>query len=125
MHKLLLLAVVLVLPASSYADSHKDKQKHPEGFIETIERLEEKYLNQVKDAYLEYFEMGYWKKEDCKTVSDASWDAHEIAGGLLEKSGKSRDKGEGKIADELFKGAYALAEVSANFAKTFEAFCKK
>ena len=106
MNKILLFSIALMLPAFSYADSHKDKQKH-------------------KDAYLEYLEMGYWKKEDCKKVSDASGGLLAIAGGLLEKSGKSRDKGEGKVADELFKGAYALAEVSANFAKTFEAFCKK
>ena len=38
-----------------------------------------------QDAYLEYLEMGYWKKEDCKKVSDASGGLLAVAGGLLEK----------------------------------------
>ena len=66
MHKLLLLAVVLVLPASSYADSHKDKQKH-------------------NDVDVKKSEMGYWKKQDCKKVSDASGLLLAISGGLLER----------------------------------------
>ena len=106
MNKILLFSIALMLPAFSYADSHKDTQKH-------------------KDAYLKKLEMGYWKKEDCKKVSDGSGALLAIAGGLLEKSGELRDEGDEKASDNLFLAASALSEVSANFAKTFEAFCKK
>ena len=106
MFKILLFSIALTFPAFSYADSHKDQQKH-------------------RDTYLEKLEMGYWKKEDCKKVSDGSGALLAMAGGLLEKSVELRDKGDGKASDKLFVAASDLSEVSANFAKTFETFCKK
>ncbi len=106
MNKVLLVAVVLVLPALSYADSHKSKPKH-------------------NDIDLKKIEMGYWKQQDCKKVSEGSGLFLAISGGLLEESRKSRDQGQEKKADELFEAALKVSEIARNFAINFATYCKK
>ena len=102
----LILTIALMLATLSYADSQKDKHKH-------------------KDGASKKLEMGYWKKEDCKKTSDAAGGLLYFSGELLKEFDKKRKSGNEEGADEDFKGAYALSEIAANYAKAFEAFCKK
>ena len=104
MIRVLIFTIALMLATLSYADSPKDKHK---------------------DGASKKLEMGYWKKEDCKKTSDAAGGLLYFSGELLEESDKKRKSGNEEVADEDFKGAYALSEIAANYAKVFEAFCKK
>ena len=104
----LIFTIALMLATLSYADSKKDKHKHKH-----------------KDGASKKSEMGYWKKEDCKKTSDAAGGLLYFSGELLKDSDKKRKSGNEEGADEDFKGAYALSEIAANYAKAFEAFCKK
>ena len=104
MIRVLILAIALMLATLSYADSQKDKHK---------------------DGASRKTEMGYWENEDCKKTSDAAGGLLYFSGELLKTSDEKRKSGNEGGADEDFKGAYALSEIAANYAKTFEAFCKK
>lgn len=106
MHKVLFFSIVLALPVSSYADSYKEKQNS-------------------NDVDLKKSEMGYWKPEDCRKVSEASGLFLAIAGGILEKSGKVRDQGKTKEAEKLFEAALKVSEVARNFAINFQSYCKQ
>ena len=122
MHTLLFFAVALVLPVSSYADSHKGQRvrRHLSALGEKglVER--EKY----NDADLTKSWMGYWKKEDCQQIRGASGLFLYIAGQLIEESSEFRDQGKNKQADELFEGALKLSEIARNYAINFQSYCK-
>ena len=100
MIRVLLFTLALMLPALSYADSHQD-------------------------VFSGKSERGYWKTEDCKKVSDASGMFLYISGELLKESDEKGKNGNKEEAAEIFRSALAFSELSANYAKSFEAFCKE
>ena len=66
-----------------------------------------------------------WKAEDCKNVSDAAGLFLYYSYEVLEESSELREAGKELQADKLGEGGVALSQVAANYAKTFEAFCKR
>ena len=68
---------------------------------------------------------GYWKKDDCKKVSETSGALLYFAGIELEKSTKQREAGQPVRAAESAKAAQYLAEMATHYAKNFEAYCKR
>ena len=67
---------------------------------------------------------GLWEAEDCKKISDASGLFLYVSGELLEKAEKLKKEGKEAKADESYEGVLFLSELAANYAKTFEAYCK-
>ena len=65
-----------------------------------------------------------WKQEDCKKISDASGHFLMMSGYMLKESGKRKEEGDMKEMDKLFIGAMQFSEMAANYAKTFEVFCR-
>ena len=63
-----------------------------------------------------------WKAEDCKKISDGSGAFLYISGLLFEEGDKL--KKEGKNSDESFEGALFASQLSANYAKNYEVYCK-
>ena len=69
--------------------------------------------------------MGKVEAEDCKKISEAS-------GFFLYAAGEAMKEGEGhekmchqEIADKLYLDALALAELAANYAVNYYAYCKR
>ncbi len=118
MIKVLVLAITLIFPGLSYADSPKDKDAVllDSRTSDTVSKHE--MMESVKA------EMGYWKREDCLKVSEAAGMLLYYAGELLKESDTLRKIGKTKASEKSFEGAYGVSEVAANFAKNFEAFCK-
>lgn len=104
MIRVLMFTIILMLATISYANSQEDSHK---------------------DDVSKKLEMSHWEKEDCKKTSNAAGVLLYFSGELLEESDKKRNSGNEEGADEDFKGAYALSKIAANYAKTFETFCKK
>jgi len=67
---------------------------------------------------------GLWETEDCKKISDASGLFLYVSGELLEEADKLKKEGKEAEADESYEGVLFVTELSANYAKTFEAYCK-
>lgn len=88
----------------SLADSHNDKSVD-------------------KDSKVGIF--GYWKKEDCKKISEASGRLLYSSGVLLEESRKHREAGHPLKADQSASAAKYLAEMASHYANNFEAYCKR
>ena len=88
----------------SLADSHNDKSVD-------------------KDSKVGIF--GYWKKEDCKKISEASGRLLYSSGILLEESRKHREAGHPLKADQSASAAKYLAEMASHYANNFEAYCKR
>ncbi|MBL6903304.1 MAG: hypothetical protein ISR29_03790 [SAR86 cluster bacterium] len=100
---LFLLLTFSFLPFSS-ADSHNDKSVD-------------------KDSKVGIF--GYWKKEDCKKISEASGRLLYSAGVMLEESRKHREAGHPLKAEQSASAAKYLAEMASHYANNFEAYCKR
>ena len=88
----------------SLADSHNDKSVD-------------------KDSKVGIF--GYWKKEDCKKISEASGRLLYSSGVLLEESRTHREAGHPLKADQSASAAKYLAEMASHYANNFEAYCKR
>ena len=99
-----MFAIVFMLATISYANSQEDNHK---------------------DDVSKQLEMSDWEKEGFKKISNAAGVLLYFSGELLEESDKKRNSGNEEGEDEDFKGAYALPEIAANYAKDFEVFCKK
>ena len=100
---LFLLFTFSFLPFS-LADSHNDKSVD-------------------KDSKVSIF--GYWKKEDCKKISEASGGLLYFAGVQLEESRKHREAGHPLKAEQSASAAKYLAEMASHYANNFEAYCKR
>ena len=74
---------------------------------------------------LEMEKRGMWKSEDCKKISQTSGAYLYFSGEAFKKRSALEKDGNRDAADEAFKEAKALAELAANFAKNFEAYCKR
>ena len=101
MTKFLVLAIALVSPGLSYADSHKGKDNSSKPVSEET-----------------------WKREDCLKISEAAGLLLYQSGELLKASENQRNLGKKREAARSFELGLGLSEVSANFARNFEAFCK-
>ena len=67
---------------------------------------------------------GLWEAEDCKKISDASGLFLYVSGELLEEADKLKKEGKEAEADESYEGVLFVSKLAANYAKTFEAYCK-
>ncbi len=78
-----------------------------------------------KDLSSEKSNIGLWNPEDCAKISEASGLFLHLSGELLKESDEKRKEGDEKNADKLAQGALYLSELAANYAKNFEAYCKR
>lgn len=69
--------------------------------------------------------IGLWKPEDCGKISAASGFFLLAAGDLLEKSDGMRNAGDEEGADKMAQGAIYFSQLAADYAKNFEAYCKR
>ena len=76
-------------------------------------------------AKSEQAEIGFWKSEDCKKVSEAAGFFLYTSGELLKTADKERQAGNEKKSEKTYAAAMFFSELSENSAKNFEAFCKK
>ena len=70
-------------------------------------------------------DIGMWKSEDCKKVSDAAGYYLYLSGEIFKKASVLKKSGDKKKSFELYKESLFLSELSANHAKNFEVFCVK
>ena len=70
-------------------------------------------------------DIGFWKSEDCKKVSDAAGFFLYTSGELLKTADKERKAGSEKKSEKSYSAALFFSELSGNAAKNFEVFCKK
>ena len=70
-------------------------------------------------------DIGFWKSEDCKKVSDAAGFFLYTSGELLKTADKERKVGSEKKSEKSYSAALFFSESSGNAAKNFEVFCKK
>ena len=70
-------------------------------------------------------DLGFWKSEDCKKVSDAAGFFLYTSGELLKTADKERKAGSEKKSEKSYSAALFFSELSGNAAKNFEVFCKK
>ena len=68
--------------------------------------------------------LGYWETKDCKEVSNAAGLMLYLSYQSLEGADKVKKEGNKTRADELATEAVFLAQLSADYATTFSAFCK-
>jgi|TARA_B110000003_G_scaffold186347_1_gene185187 hypothetical protein len=101
---LLLLAFSFSFLPFISADSHNEKTKEQDSKVGML---------------------GYWKKEDCKKISEASGSLLYSAGIQLEESRKHRKAGHPIKADQSAAAAKYLAEMASHYANNFEAYCKR
>ena len=69
--------------------------------------------------------IGFWKSEDCKNVSEAAGFFLYTSGELLKAADKERKAGSEKKSEKSYAAALFFSELSGNAAKNFEVFCKK
>ena len=74
---------------------------------------------------MEMEKRGMWKPEDCKKISQTSGAYLYFSGEAFKKRSSLEKDGNQINAEKAFSEARALAELAANFAKNFEAYCKK
>ena len=70
-------------------------------------------------------DIGFWKSEDCKKVSDTAGFFLNTSGELLKTADKERKAGSEKKSEKSYSAALFFSELSENAAKNFEVFCKK
>lgn len=70
-------------------------------------------------------DIGFWKSEDCKKVSETATFLLYTSGELLKTADKERKAGSEKKSEKSYSAALFFSELSANAAKNFEVFCKK
>ena len=74
---------------------------------------------------MEMEKRGMWKPEDCKKISQTSGAYLYFSGEAFKKRSSLEKDGNQIDAEKAFSEARALAELAANFAKNFAAYCKK
>ena len=102
--KKLIFTILIITSMVSYADDHeKEKDFDMKG---------------IKS------ELGYWETKDCKAVSDAAGLMLYLSYQSLESSNKVEKEGNKTKADELAGEGVVLAQLAADYAASFSAFCK-
>ena len=114
MIKKITLLVFLSVPLMILADDHGKKEgKSP------------KEMKKMEMMKKEMERWGRWKAEDCRKVSEASGVFLYFAGESIKEGEKHEKMGHQEKADKHYLDAMALAELAANYAKNYEAYCKK
>ena len=114
MLKKISLLVFLSVPLMILADDHGKKEgKSP------------KEMKKMEMMKKEMERWGRWKAEDCRKVSEASGVFLYFAGESIKEGEKHEKMGHQEKADKHYLDAMALAELAANYAKNYEAYCKK
>ena len=114
MIKKITLLVFLSVPLMILADDHGKKEgKSP------------KEMKKMEMMKKEMERWGRWKAEDCKKVSEASGVFLYFAGESMKEGEKHEEMGHQEKADKHYLDAMALAGLAANYAKNYEAYCKK
>ena len=114
MIKKITLLVFLSVPLMILADDHGKKEgKSP------------KEMKKMEMMKKEMERWGRWKAEDCRKVSEASGVFLYFAGESIKEGEKHEEMGHQEKADKHYLDAMALAELAANYAKNYEAYCKK
>ena len=73
----------------------------------------------------EQADIGLWKSEDCKKISEAAGFFLYTSGELLKTADKERQAGNEGKSEKTYAAAMFFSELSENSAKNFEVFCKK
>ena len=114
MIKKITLLVFLSVPLMILADDHGKKEgKSP------------KEMKKMEMMKKEMERWGRWKAEDCRKVSEASGVFLYFAGESIKEGEKHEEMGHQEKADKHYLDAMALAELASNYAKNYEAYCKK
>ncbi len=114
MIKKITLLVFLSVPLMILADDHGKKEgKSP------------KEMKKMEMMKKEMERWGRWKAEDCRKVSEASGVFLYFAGESIKEGEKHEKMGHQEKADKHYLDAMALAELASNYAKNYEAYCKK
>ena len=104
MKKLFVTLPVIIASMASFADDHKEQTDVD--------------IRAVKSG------LGYWETKDCKEVSDAAGLMLYLSYQSLEGADKVKKEGDKTRADELAGEGIVLAQLAADYATTFSAFCK-
>ena len=83
------------------------------------------FISISADVKAEEEDVGFWKSEDWKKVSEAAGFFLYTSGELLKIADKERKAGSEKKSEKSYASALLFSELSANAAKNFEVFCKK
>tara|TARA_B100001113_G_scaffold229990_1_gene188824 strand:- start:152 stop:481 length:330 start_codon:yes stop_codon:yes gene_type:complete len=109
MYQKIALLILLSTPLVIFADHHSMKG--------------DKSNKEMKKMEME--KKGMWKPEDCKKISQTSGAYLYFSGEAFKKRSALEKDGNQIDADKAFSEARALAELAANFANNFEAYCKR
>ena len=104
MKKLFVTSLVIITSMTSFADDHKEQTD-----------VDIRAINSG---------LGYWETKDCKEVSNAAGLMLYLSYQSLEGADKVKKEGNKTRADELGSEAIVLAQLAADYATTFSAFCK-
>ena len=104
MKKLLFTLLAVTTSMTSFADEYKEKTGVD--------------IKAIKSG------LGYWETKDCKEVSDAAGLMLYLSYQSLEGADKVKKEGNKTRADELAGEGIVLAQLAADYATTFSAFCK-
>ena len=104
MKKLLFTLLAVTTSMTSFADEYKEKTDVD--------------IKAIKSR------LGYWETKDCKEVSDAAGLMLYLSYQSLEGADKVKKEGNKTRADELAGEGIVLAQLAADYATTFSAFCK-
>ena len=115
MHKKISLLLLLSTSLVISADHHEMESDKSKKEMKKIEMMKKKEMERK----------GMWKPEDCKKISETSGAYLYFSGQAFKKRSALEKDGNQVAADEAFSEAKALAELAANFAKNFEAYCKR
>jgi len=121
MFKKISLLIFLSVPLMILADHHGKKGDKTPKDMKKMEMMKKKEANRKKEME----RWGRWKPEDCKKVSDSSGMFLYYSGLALDASEALEKEGKQEASDDKAFEALALAELAANFAKNYEAYCKK
>ena len=102
--KKLIFTILIITSMISLADDHKEKKDFD--------------MKEIKSG------LGYWKTKDCKAVSDAAGLMLYLSYRSLENSDEVEKEGNKTKADKLATEGIVLAQLAADYATTFSAFCK-
>ena len=121
MLKKISLLIFLLVPLMIIADHHAMKGEKLAKDIKKIEMMKKKEAQMMKEME----RWGRWKPEDCKKVSDSSGIFLYYSGLALDAAEALEKEEKQEESDDKAFEALALAELAANFAKNYEAYCKK
>ena len=121
MLKKISLLVILSVPLMILADDHGKKEGKSPKEMKRMEMMKKKESHMKKEME----RWGRCEPEDCKKVSEASGTLLYFAGESMKEGEKHEKMGHQEKADKHYLDAMALAELAANYAKNYEAYCKK